>query len=141
MVDNFVFEIDNFGAVRNTNRAYYLTRSQPRFLSSMGRAVHEAQKAAGQNDRGWIETAYDYVTRDHEIWTQAAHLAGSAGLSRYYDFGQGPAEEALQDETTSTGKSPAYFLLHPTLPCIRKRRNNSLKWKKSTREDTYAFGC
>jgi len=82
MVDNFVFEIDNFGAVLNTNRAYYLTRSQPRFLSSMGRAVHEAQKAAGQNDRGWIETAYDYVTRDHEIWTQAAHLAGSAGLSR-----------------------------------------------------------
>ena len=141
MVDNFVFEIDNFGAVRNTNRAYYLTRSQPRFLSSMGRAVHEAQKAAGQNDRGSIEAAYDYVKRDHEIWTQAAHLAGSAGLSRYYDFGQGPAEEALQDETTSTGKSPAYFLLHPTLPCIRKRRNNSLKWKKSTREDTYAFGC
>ena len=96
MVDNFVFEIDNFGAVRNTNRAYYLTRSQPRFLSSMGRAVHEAQKAAGQNDRGSIEAAYDYVKRDHEIWTQAAHLAGSAGLSRCYDFGEGPPEEALK---------------------------------------------
>jgi len=109
MVDNFVFEIDNFGAVRNTNRAYYLTRSQPRFLSSMGRAVHEAQKAAGQNDRGSIEAAYDYVKRDHEIWTQAAHLAGSAGLSRYCDFGQGPAEEALQDERRLPASRPLIF--------------------------------
>jgi alpha,alpha-trehalase len=133
MVDNFVFEIDNHGAVLNTDRAYYLTRSQTRFLSSMGRAVHEAQEAAGQNDWARIETAYDYVKRDHEVWTQAAHLAGSAGLSRYYEFGEGPAEEALQDEND--------VLLHPTLPGMRKRRNNSLKWKKSTREDTYAFGC
>src|ERR1700676_996731 len=82
----------------NGFRAYYLTRSQPRLLSSMGRAVHEAQKAAGQNDWASIETAYDYVKRDHEIWTQAAHLAGSAGLSRYYDSGEGAAEEALPDE-------------------------------------------
>jgi alpha,alpha-trehalase len=127
MVDNFDFEIDNHGAVLNTNRAYYLTRSQPRFLSSMGRAVHEAQKAAGQNDWAWIETAYDDVKRDHKIWRQAAHLAGSAGLSRYDDFGEGPAEEALQDENDVYRQVAAYFLLHPTLPRIRKRRNNSLK--------------
>ena len=52
MVDNFVFEIDNFGAVLNTNRAYDLA-----FLGSMGRAIHEAQKAAGQNDWAWTETS------------------------------------------------------------------------------------
>jgi alpha,alpha-trehalase len=61
-------------------------------------AVHEAQKAAGQDDRGWLETAYSYVKRDHAMWTQDPHLAGSTGLSRYYDFGEGPAMEALQDE-------------------------------------------
>ena len=82
----------------------------------MGRAVHEAQKAAGQNDWAWIETACDDVKRDHEIWTQAAHLAGSAGLSRYYDFGEGPAEEALQDENDVYWQVAAYFLLHPYPP-------------------------
>jgi alpha,alpha-trehalase len=116
MVDNFFFEIENYGAVLNANRTYYLTRSQPPFLSSMVMAVHEAQKAAGHDDRAWLETAYDYVKRDHEMWTRAPHLAGSTGLSRYYDFGDGPAEEALQDENDIYRQVAAYFLLHPTLP-------------------------
>jgi alpha,alpha-trehalase len=115
MVDNFFFEIENYGAVLNANRTYYLTRSQPPFLSSMVMAVHEAQKAAGHDDQAWLETAYDYVKRDHEMWTQAPHLAGNTGLSRYYDFGDGPAEEALQDENDIYRQVAAYFLLHPSL--------------------------
>ena len=39
MVDNFLFEIEHYGAVLNANRTYYLTRSQPPFLTSMIRAV------------------------------------------------------------------------------------------------------
>jgi alpha,alpha-trehalase len=116
MVDNFFFEIEYYGAVLNANRTYYLTRSQPPFLSSMVMAVHEAQKAAGQDDRAWLETAYSYVKRDHSMWTQAPHLAGSTGLSRYYDFGEGPATEALQDENDIYRQVAAYFLLHPAIP-------------------------
>jgi alpha,alpha-trehalase len=33
MVDNFFFEIEHYGAMLNANRTYYLTRSQPPFLS------------------------------------------------------------------------------------------------------------
>jgi alpha,alpha-trehalase len=116
MVDNFFFEIENYGAVLNANRTYYLTRSQPPFLSSMVMAVHEAQLAAGQDDRAWLETAYTYVKRDHAMWTQAPHLAGDTGLSRYYDFGEGPATEALQDENDIYRQVAMYFLLHPTQP-------------------------
>jgi alpha,alpha-trehalase len=115
MVDNFFFEIENYNAVLNANRTYYLTRSQPPFLSSMVMAVHLAQKAAGQDDRAWLETAYAYVKRDHAMWTRAPHLAGATGLSRYYDFGEGPAPEALQDEDLYR-KVAAYFLFHPTSP-------------------------
>ena len=79
-------------------------------------AVHEAQKAAGQDDRAWLETAYSYLKRDHAMWTQAPHLAGDTGLSRYYDFGDGPAAEALQDENDIYRQVAAYFLLHPTTP-------------------------
>lgn len=116
MVDNFFFEIENYGAVLNANRTYYLSRSQPPFLSSMVMAVHESQKAAGLDDRSWMETAYSYVKRDHEMWTKDPHLAGKTGLSRYYDFGDGPAAEALQDENDIYRQVASYFLLHPSIP-------------------------
>jgi len=97
MVENFFFEIEHYGAVLNANRTYYLTRSQPPFLSSMVMAIREAEKKAGRNDRAWLDRAYGYVKRDHDMWIQGRHLAGNSGLSRYYDFGEGPAMEALQD--------------------------------------------
>lgn len=116
MVDNFFFEIEHYGAVLNANRTYYLTRSQPPFLSSMVMAVHEAQRAAAHDDRAWLETAYSYVKRDYAMWTHDPHLAGGTGLSRYYDFGEGPALEALQDETDIYRQVAAYFLFHPAIP-------------------------
>jgi alpha,alpha-trehalase len=43
MVENFFFEIENYGNLLNANRTYYLTRSQPPLLSSMIRMVYDAQ--------------------------------------------------------------------------------------------------
>lgn len=116
MVENFFFEIENYGALLNANRTYYLTRSQPPFLSSMVMAVHEAQTAGGRDDRSWMKTAYSYVKRDHAMWTRDPHLAGNTGLARYYDFGDGPALEALQDEGDTYRQVAAYFLFHPAAP-------------------------
>ena len=113
MVENFFFEIENYGALLNANRTYYLTRSHPPFLSSMIMAVYEAQKEAGKPDNAWLERAYGYLQRDHALWTRAPHLAGNTGLSRYYDFGSGPPPEGLQDEGGFYRKVIAYFLAHP----------------------------
>jgi alpha,alpha-trehalase len=63
-----------------------------------------------------METAFSYVKRDHDMWTRAPHLAGDTGLSRYYDLGEGPSEESLQDETDLYRQVAAYFLFHPTIP-------------------------
>jgi alpha,alpha-trehalase len=113
MVENFFFEIEHYGAVLNANRTYYLTRSQPPFLTSMILAVYEAEKLAGHEDRAWLARAYDYAARDHSLWTHEPHLAGSTGLSRYYDFGNGPAPESLKDETGHLAQVAAYFLSQP----------------------------
>jgi alpha,alpha-trehalase len=113
MVENFFFEIEHYGALLNANRTYYLTRSQPPFLTSMILAVYEARKTAGHEDRAWLQKAYDYAVRDHELWTHEPHLAGSTGLSRYYDFGNGPAPESLKDETGHYGQVAAYFISQP----------------------------
>ena len=112
MVENFFFEVEHYGAVLNANRTYYLTRSQPPFLSSMVLAVYQADKKAGRSGRDWLEHAYPYLAKDYSMWTREPHLAGSTGLSRYYDFGDGPPPEAVQDENVYR-KVINYFVFHP----------------------------
>ena len=115
MVNNFLFEVENYGAVLNANRTYYLTRSQPPFLTSMILEVYEAQRAAGHESGAWLAKAYALAIKDHDLWTAEPHLAGSTGLSRYYDFGDGPAPESVKDETGHYLEVVAYFLAHPEL--------------------------
>ncbi len=110
MVDNFFYEIEHYGSVLNANRTYYLTRSQPPFLSSMVLAVYEAEKARGHADRAWLAQAYRYLNHDYEMWMRTPHLAGPTGLSRYYDFGEGPVHEGLHDEIDYYHDVLAYFL-------------------------------
>src|SRR5882762_11683135 len=116
MVDNFFFEIEHYGAMLNANRTYYLTRSQPPFLSSMVVDVFRAQEKdskKGVGDTAGLDRAYADLEKDYEMWTQEPHLAGDTGLSRYYDFGEGPPAEAVQDETGFYRKVATYFFLHP----------------------------
>ena len=110
MVENFFFEISHYGALLNANRGYMLTRSQPPFLTSMIMAVYDAENAKGHDDREWLETAYPYAVKDHDLWVHEPHLAGASGLSRYFDFGLGPVAE---EDPAYYRRAAAYFILHP----------------------------
>jgi alpha,alpha-trehalase len=105
MVDNFLFEIEHYGVVLNANRTYYLTRSQPPFLTSMIRAVYEnpasfAATPAGRTEaRVWLEHAYTLAEKDYSTWTRPEHKAGVSGLARYFDYGTGPVPEMADDST------------------------------------------
>jgi alpha,alpha-trehalase len=101
MVDNFFFEIAHYGAVLNANRTYYLTRSQPPFLTSMIRAVYEdpASFADKSKARAWLEEGYERAQKDYETWMRAEHQAGHTGLARYFDYGSGPVPEMADDST------------------------------------------
>jgi alpha,alpha-trehalase len=112
MIENFFFEIEHYGTVLNANRTYFLTRSQPPFLTSMIMAVYEAEQAAGKDDRDLLEKGYRWARQDYEMWNRDPHLAGDTGLSRYYDFGNGPAPESLKDETNFYRQVTSFFLLH-----------------------------
>ena len=115
MVENFLFEIEHYGTILNANRSYYLSRSQPPFLTSMILSVYEAEKAAGSQDKKWLARAYNYAAKDYEMWVSEPHTAGDTGLSRYYDFGDVPAPESLKDETDHYRRVAAYFVMHPEL--------------------------
>jgi alpha,alpha-trehalase len=105
MVDNFLFEIEHYGAVLNANRTYYLTRSQPPFLTSMIRAVYEnpasfpSTPAGRAEARAWLERAYTLAEKDYSTWTRPEHKAGTTGLTRFFDFGTGPVPEMADDDT------------------------------------------
>ena len=112
MVDNFFFEIEHYGAMLNANRTYYLTRSQPPFVSSAFIDVYNAVPHK-EPETQWLQRAYNDISKDYEMWIPDPHLAGDTGLSRYYDFGEGPPAEAVQDESGFYRKVSSYFFFHP----------------------------
>jgi alpha,alpha-trehalase len=116
MVENFFFEIEHYGSILNANRTYYLTRSQPPFLSSMIRDVYEAQVStmASSPKRAdtWLYRAYGYAVRDHNLWLSDFHRAGDTGLARYFDLAEGPVPEQ-EDDSTYYPDIIRWLLAHP----------------------------
>jgi alpha,alpha-trehalase len=113
-VENFFYEIDHYGSILNANRTYYLTRSQPPFLSSMVLAVYDALHASDPTAaRAWLDESEPYLLRDHTFWANAPHLAGTTGLSRYFDLGHGPVPEMADDSTYYVDVIHS-LLTHPT---------------------------
>jgi len=99
-VDNFFYELDHYGAILNANRTYYLTRSQPPFLSSMVLELYRAEFAINPKEaRVNLRRALPYLIRDYTLWVSDPHLAGSTGLSRYSDLGHGPVTELADDSS------------------------------------------
>jgi alpha,alpha-trehalase len=111
MVENFFYEIQHYGSILNANRTYYLTRSQPPFLTSMILAAYDAEDpSAQQKDSAWLQQAYDFAVTDYEQWTRPPHLAGDTGLSRYFDHGEGPVPEIIGDPSDYYRGAAQYFL-------------------------------
>jgi alpha,alpha-trehalase len=119
IVDNFLFEIEEYGGILNANRTYYLTRSQPPFLTSMIRLVIEdpasfAATPAGRTAaREWLERAYALAVKGYSLWTRPEHRAGATGLARYWDYGSGPVPE-MADASTYYPDIIRALVAHPT---------------------------
>jgi alpha,alpha-trehalase len=102
LVDNFVYAIEHYKMTLNANRTYYLTRSQPPFLTSMIRAVWEATPAAEQSG-SWLRRAVDAALFEYDnVWSsnerRVAALCRGKGdeqacLTRYAGRGRGQPPE------------------------------------------------
>lgn len=96
VVDNLAYEVRHYGQILNANRTYYLTRSQPPFLSSMLRAVH-AQDPSPEG-RGWVRGLLATVIEEYErVWTSGPRRTEvcreGTCLSRYHGAAVGPPPE------------------------------------------------
>ncbi len=112
MADNFLYEVANYGKVLNANRTYYLTRSQPPFLTQMVLGVYKKT-----HDRKWLEDALPEIEKYYQVWATEPHLTPETGLSRYFDMGEGPAPEVVSAERDAQGRThyelvKEYFKTH-----------------------------
>ncbi len=61
--DNLLYMADKYGFVPNGNRTYYLTRSQPPFLSEMVRDIY-----TDMPDKEWLKNAYKTLEKEYSFW-------------------------------------------------------------------------
>ncbi|MCI0489865.1 MAG: alpha,alpha-trehalase [Blastocatellia bacterium] len=100
LVDNFLYQIVYYGEILNANRTYYLTRSQPPFLTRMILGVYQKTR-----DTGWLRGTIPAIEKYYRYWTEGPHLTAETGLSRYYDAGDGPAPEVVSSERDEKGRT------------------------------------
>lgn len=101
MTENFIYEIHHYGKILNANRSYYLTRSQPPFLTDMAlRVFNKTMEVAPER----LEESMDFIRRAIEaaikeynnVWFAEPRLDKETGLSCYHPVGKGipPETEA-----------------------------------------------
>lgn len=87
MVDNFVYQINHYGKILNANRSYYLTRTQPPFMSSFVREVYEAME---KKDEEWLRRSLEAAIKEYEqVWMVEGERLTGNGLNRYFAQGIG----------------------------------------------------
>jgi len=112
MADDFLYQVKNYGKILNANRTYYLSRSQPPFLTQMVWGVYQKT-----HDRKWLEDSVPAIFKCYQLWATEPHLIPETSLARYWDFGEGPAPEVLSDEKDAHGRThydlvKEYFKTH-----------------------------
>ncbi|KAI9247726.1 neutral trehalase [Sporodiniella umbellata] len=96
MVDNFVYEIKYYGKILNANRSYYLSRSQPPFLTDMAKKVYEKLPSSAESKQ-WLRSTLQAAIKEYDtVWTAEPRLDPKTGLSRFRPAGKGipPETEA-----------------------------------------------
>ncbi|MBU2491825.1 MAG: trehalase [Bacteroidetes bacterium] len=92
MADNFVYEIEHYGQILNANRTYYLTRSQPPFLTSLALAVYK-ELPKNNKSKEWLAELLNFCIKEYKtVWSSGSKITKNK-LSRYYGAGIGLAPE------------------------------------------------
>ncbi|KAI7894398.1 trehalase-domain-containing protein [Mucor mucedo] len=98
MVENFAYEIKHYGKILNANRSYYLSRSQPPFLTDMAIKIYEKLDSSKEEEnKEWLrEILKSAIKEYHTIWMAEPRLDKKTMLSRYRPEGLGipPETEA-----------------------------------------------
>ncbi|KAI9000068.1 neutral trehalase [Gaertneriomyces semiglobifer] len=97
MVENFCYEIEHYGKILNANRSYYLTRSQPPFLTDMiNKTLPYLHRKGWTMTEGLVWTARSVRASIKEllsVWLASPRLDYTTGLCKYHPEGMGMPPE------------------------------------------------
>ncbi|CEG69874.1 Putative Alpha,alpha-trehalase [Rhizopus microsporus] len=96
MVDNFTYEIKHYGKILNANRSYYLSRSQPPFLTDMAKQVY-MKLPKTEESKKWLRSVLQAAIKEYDtVWMAEPRLDPKTQLSRFRPDGKGipPETEA-----------------------------------------------
>ncbi|KAL4921683.1 trehalase-domain-containing protein [Aspergillus aurantiobrunneus] len=93
MVVNFCFCIKHYAKILNANRTYYLTRSQPPFLTDMALRVYDRIKSEPGALEFLRESILAAIKEYYSVWMTEPRLDPVSGLSRYRSPGIGVPPE------------------------------------------------
>ncbi|KAF9318309.1 alpha,alpha-trehalase nth1 [Podila horticola] len=95
MVDNFVYEIQHYGKILNANRSYYLTRTQPPFLTDMMLKVYDRLPHSLEiENKQWLAVTLTAAIKEYStVWMSEPRYDHETGLSRFYSEGVGMPPE------------------------------------------------
>jgi alpha,alpha-trehalase len=95
MVDNFVYEIQHYGKILNANRSYYLTRTQPPFLTDMMLKVYDRLPFSLETEnKQWLAVTLAAAIKEYlTVWMSQPRYDPVTGLSRFYSEGVGMPPE------------------------------------------------
>ncbi|KAI9139452.1 trehalase-domain-containing protein [Paraphysoderma sedebokerense] len=130
MVDNFMYEIHHYGKILNANRSYYLTRSQPPFLTDMALSVYFKLPYSTAEEhlvnQEWLRTAILYAVKEYyTVWMSLPRYDPKTGLSVYHPTGIG-----MPPETEHT------HFFHILLPYAEKHNMSVPEFEKAYNEQT-----
>lgn len=93
MVINFCFCIKHYGKILNANRSYYLSRSQPPFLTDMSLRVYDRIKSEPSAMDFLRESMLAAIKEYYTVWVSEPRYDPETGLSRYRPEGCGVPPE------------------------------------------------
>lgn len=110
VVENLLHFVERYGHVPNGNRDYYLTRSQPPFLSSMVREVYalslRVTPERQAHIRKWLkERALPLLKREYEFWMSQDRYDARTGLNHHWDIDLDRPERHGNDNEATLGKT------------------------------------
>ncbi|KAI8082224.1 trehalase-domain-containing protein [Thamnidium elegans] len=101
MVDNFVYQIKHYGKILNANRSYYLSRSQPPFLTDMAirvfKKLDHSTTELKLKQLSWLANVIRTAIKEYnQVWMSEPRYDKKTGLSRFRPEGLGipPETEA-----------------------------------------------
>lgn len=99
--DNMLYMVERFGFMPNGNRTYYLTRSQPPFLSAMVYDVYAHYK-----DKAWLRGAYLTLKKEYDFWMTKRIAKNGLNVYGSHNYTDGLLEYSVGQLVKRVGFTP-----------------------------------